>query len=285
MIAKFKGRSLEGIIARHPFMDRDVVLVLDEYVTLEQGTGLVHIAPGHGEEDYKVGLNYKLPVVMPVDEKGFFTKEAGKYEGLRYDKANEIIINDMKNDGSLLFTEPITHSYPHCWRCKKPVIFRATEQWFISVDHDDLREKALIGDRRHKVVPGVGREQDTRHGDAEARLVHIRQRTWGVPIPAFYCAKCGKVHYKREFNKAVVELFNEKGSDAWFTTEAKEILKGAKCDCGSTDFEKETDILDVWFESGASHYAVLWGERTSPGRPTSTLRAATSTEDGSRRLF
>ena len=159
------------------------MLVLDKYVTLEDGTGLVHIAPGHGEEDYKVGLNYKLPVVMPVDGKGFFTKEAGKYEGLRYDKANEMIINDMKADGSLLFTEPIKHSYPHCWRCKKPVIFRATEQWFISVDHDDLRNKALDVHRRNEVVSRVGREQDTRNGHAEAGLVHFAPAHVGSADP------------------------------------------------------------------------------------------------------
>jgi isoleucyl-tRNA synthetase len=259
---KFKGSVLEGIICNHPFIEREVPLVLDKYVTLEQGTGLVHIAPGHGEEDYQVGLKYKLPIVMPVDEKGYFTKEAGKYAGKRYDEANNLIVADMKNDGSLLFVETVKHSYPHCWRCKKPVIFRATEQWFISVDHNDLRQEALkaIGDT--KWYPAWGENRIRGMVTQRPDWCISRQRSWGVPIPAFYCKKCGKPQYKDGFNKAVVELFKAKGSDSWFTTDAKDIVKGLKCkDCGASDFEKETDILDVWFESGASHFAVLWGEK------------------------
>ena len=258
IVGKFKGRILEGIICKHPFVQREVPIVLDEYVTLDVGTGLVHIAPGHGEEDYKVGLKYKLPVVMPVDEKGYFTKEGGKYEGKRFDEANELIINDMKHEGALLFTEPIKHSYPHCWRCKKPVIFRATEQWFISVDHNDLRGKALkaIGDT--KWLPSWGENRIRGMVEQRPDWCISRQRSWGVPIPAFYCKKCGKPQYKGKFNEAVVELFRSKGSDAWFNIDAKEILKNIKCpDCGGSEFKKETDILDVWFESGSSHWAVL----------------------------
>lgn len=259
---KFKGKVLEGIICSHPFVDREVPVVLDSYVTLEQGTGLVHIAPGHGEEDYQVGLKYKLPVVMPVDEKGYFTKGAGKYAGKRFDEANDLIVADMKHDGSLLFSETIKHSYPHCWRCKKPVIFRATEQWFISVDHNDLRTNALKAIGETKWYPAWGENRIRGMVTQRPDWCISRQRSWGVPIPAFYCKKCGSPQYKGEFNKAVADLFRSKGSNSWFVTDAKDIVKGLKCgDCGSSDFEKETDILDVWFESGASHWAVLHDEK------------------------
>ena len=261
-VGKFKGKVLEGIICKHPFVDREVPVVLDNYVTLEQGTGLVHIAPGHGEEDYQVGLKYKLPIVMPVDEKGYFTKEAGKYAGKRFDEANELIVADMKHDGSLLFNETVKHSYPHCWRCKKPVIFRATEQWFISVDHDNLRTKALKAIGETKWYPAWGENRIRGMVTQRPDWCISRQRSWGVPIPAFYCKKCGKPQYKGKFNKAVIELFKSKGSDSWFTTDANDIVKGLKCaDCNGEEFEKETDILDVWFESGASHWAVLEGEK------------------------
>jgi len=262
IIGKFKGKVLEGIICRHPFVDRDAVVILDEYVTLEQGTGLVHIAPGHGEEDYKAGLKYKLPIVMPVDEKGYFTKEGGKYAGKRYDESNDLIVADMKHDGTLLYSESVKHSYPHCWRCKKPVIFRATEQWFISVDHKNLRTEALRSIGETKWYPSWGENRIRGMVEQRPDWCISRQRSWGVPIPAFYCVKCGKPQYKGEFNKAVVKLFGTEGSDSWFSKDAKDILKGIKCpDCGGSDFKKENDILDVWFESGASHYAVLWGEK------------------------
>ncbi len=258
MAGKFKGKILEGIICRHPFMDRDVPIVLDDYVTLEQGTGLVHIAPGHGEEDYQVGLKYKLPIVMPVDGKGYFTKEAGRYEGKRYDEANDLIVADMQRDGSLLLAETVKHSYPHCWRCRKPVIFRATEQWFISIDKNELRAKALKAIGETKWYPAWGESRIRGMVTQRPDWCISRQRYWGVPIPALYCKKCGKPQYKGDFNKAIVDLFRAKGSNAWFEMGANDIAKGLKCgDCGGKDFEKETDILDVWFESGASHWSVL----------------------------
>ncbi|OGB87332.1 isoleucine--tRNA ligase, partial [candidate division WOR-1 bacterium RIFCSPHIGHO2_02_FULL_45_12] len=261
IIDKTKGKYLEGILCRHPFIERESMVVLDKYVTLEQGTGLVHLAPGHGEEDYKVGLNYKLPVVMPVDENGHFDQTAPDFiKGMYYEKANKVITERMKEDGSLLKLEFMGHPYPHCWRCKEPVIFRATEQWFVAVDHKHMRQEALKAIGHTKWFPAWGENRIRGMVETRPDWCISRQRSWGVPIPAFYCTKCHKPQMTGVFNKAIRELVREHGTNGWFEKSAAEILpKGTKCSCGGTDFTKETDILDVWFESGSSHAAVLTG--------------------------
>ncbi len=257
IIGQVKGKELEYIKTKHPFIDRESPIVLAEYVTLTDGTGCVHTAPGHGQEDYETGIKYKLPIYSPIDDYGRFTEEAGDLKGLKYDEANDVIIEKLKENGALLHMEKFTHSYPHCWRCKNPVIFRATTQWFVNVDK--FREKTLEAIKKVKWVPEWGEERISNMVRERSDWCISRQRIWGVPIPVFYCKECGKEIITKESIESVKELFLKEGSDAWFKRPPEEILpEGFKCPhCGATHFEKETDIMDVWFDSGVSHRAVL----------------------------
>jgi len=259
VIKTFKGQELEGLECLHPFQSRESIIISADFVELDTGSGCVHIAPGHGQEDYQAGLNYKLPIIMPVDGKGFFTQEAGKYVGQHVEEANETIVNDLRKDNLLFHSSTITHSYPHCWRCKNPVIFRATEQWFVSADGKDLRKKALEEIRKVNWIPSWSEKRITSMVKDRPDWCISRQRAWGVPIPVFYCSDCGKEIVTSESIKSVLNLFEKDGSDAWFTKSAEEILpEGTICQsCKGTQFVKESDILDVWFESGVSHFAVL----------------------------
>jgi isoleucyl-tRNA synthetase len=255
-VTKYKGSDLEGILCKHPFLDRDSIVILGDHVTLEAGTGCVHTAPGHGAEDFIVCQKYKIPVLVPVDSKGFLTKEAGPFAGMFYKKSNPAIIEKLTEDGRLLASEKIVHQYPHCWRCKDPIIFRATEQWFASID--GFREEALKAIKDVKWIPEWGEERITNMVRDRGDWCISRQRIWGVPIPIFYCKDCGKELINDATIKAVADLFREKGSNAWYAMDASEILpKDTKCECGHNEFTKETDIMDVWFDSGSSHAAVL----------------------------
>ncbi|MBU0483157.1 MAG: isoleucine--tRNA ligase [Proteobacteria bacterium] len=259
IIATFGSAGLEGRKCRHPFMDRDSLIVLADYVTLETGTGCVHTAPGHGREDYITGLRYNLEVLSPVDGEGVFTDEAGPYKGMMIKEANPVICDDLGKNGFLLARKEMSHSYPHCWRCKKPVIFRATEQWFISMENNDLRGKALAAIKEVAWTPVWGMERI--YGMVEGRpdWCLSRQRAWGVPITAIMCGDCGEIQNNEQINGKINELFLKEGADAWFSHEVGDFMpEGAACaKCGSGRFEKEEDILDVWFDSGTSYAAVL----------------------------
>ena len=255
VLASFPGKDMEGLKARHPFIDRESVFVLADYVTLDQGTGCVHTAPGHGHDDYLTGIEYGLDIYTPVDREGKFVPNVEKYKGMNVFEANKVITEDMKKEGSLLKEEEIVHSYPHCWRCKNPVIFRATAQWFISMDKGDLRKKALEEIKKARWIPAWGQERIASMVEARPDWCISRQRSWGVPIPAFYCHECGYILADEEITLRVADEFSKEGSNSWFLKDAEEFLPtGTKClQCGSKKFNKENNILDVWFESGASH--------------------------------
>ena len=259
ILTTFAAAPFEGKKCRHPFLERESLVVLADYVTLESGTGCVHTAPGHGREDYLTGVRYGLPVLSPVDNVGTFTDEAGPYAGMDIREANPHICDDLRQKGYLLEKTDMSHSYPHCWRCKKPVFFRATEQWFIGMENNDLRQKALAAIKEVDWTPAWGMERI--YGMVEARpdWCLSRQRAWGVPITAIMCSKCGEIVNNKSINDKIDQLFRKEGADAWFSHELPDFMEDdTKCShCGADEFFKETDILDVWFDSGVSYTAVL----------------------------
>ncbi len=257
VVASLAGKELEFMTAEHPFLERESLVIVGDHVTLESGTGCVHTAPGHGVEDFEVCQNYEqIEVIVPVDDNGVLTKEAGQFEGLSTEKAGKPIAQHLESLGLLFATERMEHQYPHCWRCKHPVIFRATEQWFCSID--DFKETALEEIKKVRWLPAWGQERISSMVRDRKDWCISRQRKWGVPLPIFFCEECGEPLIDKDVMLKVEEMFRAEGSDSWFARSEKEILpEGTRCKkCGSQDFRKETDIMDVWFDSGVSHAAV-----------------------------
>ena len=260
-IKTLSGEELEGILCKHPFLDRTsrVVLGSDDtiVVELETGTGAVHTAPGYGKEDYLCGLKNGLEIVVTVDGKGYQTEGAGIFAGLKYDESNDKIIEWLEENKFLLKKQKINHSYPHCWRCKNPIIFRATEQWFCSVDK--FKDEAIKAAETVKWIPSWGADRISNMIKERADWCISRQRTWGVPLPIYYCKECGKEYITKESIEKLKTIFKGKGSNAWWDLTAEELMpEGAKCkECGCTEFVKEKDIMDVWFDSGSTHQSVL----------------------------
>ena len=257
IVKEFKGKDLEYITCAHPFLDRKSLVIVGEHVTLEAGTGCVHTAPGHGVDDYIVCQGYpELEIVVPVDAKGVLNELAGEFAGMYYKKSNAAIAEKLEATGNLFAISEIIHQYPHCWRCSEPILFRATEQWFASVE--SFKDAAVDAINNVTWIPSWGKDRITSMVTDRNDWCISRQRMWGVPIPIFYCKDCGKELINGDTIKIVSDLFREKGSDIWYALEAADILPSTfKCgECGCGDFTKEKDIMDVWFDSGSSHAAV-----------------------------
>ncbi len=259
----FPGEKLEYAKFAHPFLDRTILGVLADYVTMDQGTGVVHTAPAHGADDFNTGVKYKIELTCNVDAAGRLHNGLPEYDGLKVFDANAPIIELLKKRGVLMHSEKMEHSYPHCWRCHNPIIFRATEQWFISMETPmegggTLRSRTLDEIKKVKWDPAWGEERISNMIATRPDWCISRQRVWGVPIAVFLCEGCGKPLNDPAISKKVVELFGKSGADAWYTSEADTILPpGTECpSCGGSTFKKESDIIDVWFESGSSYLAV-----------------------------
>ncbi len=260
IVKTFAGKDLEMMTAYHPFLDRDSVIVNADYVTMDSGTGCVHTAPGFGADDYITGMKYGLDILVPVDDKGYQTEEAGKFSGLYYEKSNEAILADLKESGALYASEEFVHSYPHCWRCKHPIIFRATPQWFCSVKA--FKDDAVKACENVEWMPAWGGERMVQMIKERADWCISRQRHWGLPIPVFECEECGKVVCSDETVSKISEKFAEHGSNVWYDMTPEEIL-GEACVCpycGSKHLVAETDTLDGWFDSGSTHFSVIEGK-------------------------
>ncbi|MDR1608126.1 MAG: isoleucine--tRNA ligase [Deltaproteobacteria bacterium] len=258
LVADIKTAALKGLKARHPLYERESLIVPASYVTTEQGTGLVHTAPGHGREDYETGLANNLAVFSPLDNQARFTEAVPELVGKKVAEANPLVISFLKDRGALLAADTVQHPYPHCWRCRKPVVFRATLQWFISMEAKDLRNESLAAIDQVSWIPKWGRERI--HGMIKNRpdWCVSRQRSWGVPITIFKCQDCGQWHYTKDIQKRLFDLIAAEGADAWFEKSVEELLPPEeKCQCGSRNLIKETDILDVWFDSGSTFASVM----------------------------
>ncbi|MCD7846860.1 MAG: isoleucine--tRNA ligase [Oscillospiraceae bacterium] len=256
-VGSFTGKELEYCTAQHPFMDRLSLVIVGDHVTLDSGTGCVHTAPGYGVDDFEIAKKYdEVGIIVAVDGKGVLTEKAGQFAGLTTDEANKVISKHLIETGAMFASSKIVHQYPHCWRCKSPILFRATEQWFCSVE--DYKEETVKAIEDVQWIPAWGEDRIKGMVMDRSDWCISRQRTWGVPIPIVYCKNCGKPIINDETIKAISDLFRREGSDGWYKHEANEFIpETVKCECGCGEFAKETDIMDVWFDSGVTHTAVL----------------------------